>query len=237
MRAGAWLPGGGWCGCDNLAGGHLALAERGYFSANLGYRLSQAAVFPAQIHDCKAAIRYLRAHAAEYRLDPGHIGVWGASAGGHLSALLGTSAGVPELEGDLGHSDQSSAVQCVVDICGPSDLTQMLQGQPELEMLGQIMDQFLGGPLAERLELARLGSPLTHVGPGRPPSRIIHGDCDEVVPLDQSERLDAALREAGVESTLVVVKRGGHGFGPEADPAPEQIQELVIEFFGRHLRP
>lgn len=236
MPAVVWIHGGGWCEGDHTGLENLPLAERGYFSASLEYRLSQEAIFPAQIHDCKAALRYLRAHAEEYRLDPGHIGVWGSSAGGHLSALLGTSAGVAELEGNLGYPEQSSAVQAVVDYCGPTDLTQMLQDQPEIEVLVQIMDQFMGGPLAERLELARSGSPLTYVGPGSAPFLIIHGDCDEIVPLNQSERLDAALRAAGVESTLIVVKRGGHGFGPDVDPTPERLFELGVQFFDRHLK-
>lgn len=232
----AWMHGGGWCGGDHLGDENLPLAERGYFTANIEYRLSQEAIFPAQIHDCKAAIRYLRAHAAQFRLDPAHIGVWGSSAGGHLSALLGTSAGAPELEGDLGYLDHSSAVQAVVNFCGPSDLTQILQGQPEIEVLVEIMDQFMGGPLAERLELARSGSPLTYVGPGSAPFLIIHGDCDEIVPLNQSERLDAALREAGVESTLIYAKGAGHAIGPESDPTPEQLLQMSIEFFDRHLK-
>lgn len=229
-----WIHGGGWCGGDHLAGEHLPLAERGYFGANIEYRLSQEAIFPAQIHDCKAALRYLRGHAEEYHLDPDRIGVWGASAGGHLSALLGTSAGVAELEGDLGHPEQSSAVQAVVNYCGPSDLTQMLAGQPELEMLTEIMDQFLGGPLAERLELARLGSPLTHAGPTSAPFLTVHGERDEIVPFGQAALLHEALRQAGVESTLVPVAKGGHDL--QGEPAPERISQLSIQFFDRHLR-
>ena len=229
-----WIHGGGWCGGDHLAGEHLTIAERGYFGANIEYRLSQEAIFPAQIHDCKAAIRYLRAHAGEYHLAPDRIGVWGASAGGHLSALLGTSAGAPELEGDLGYPEQPSAVQAVVNYCGPSDLTQLLQDQPELEALVQLMDQFLGGSLAERLDLARAGSPLTYVGPASAPFLNIHGTVDEIVPFDQSVRLDAALRAAGVESTLVPVQGAGHDL--QGDPGPEQILELSIDFFDRHLK-
>ena len=100
----------------------MPFVAKGYAVASINYRLSQHAVFPAQIEDCKAAIRWLRANAAKYHLDPDHIGVWGASAGGHLVALLGTTGGVKELEGQGGNLDQSSRVQCVVDWFGPSDL-------------------------------------------------------------------------------------------------------------------
>jgi acetyl esterase/lipase len=231
-----WIHGGGWSGGDHTGTEHLPLAEHGYFSANLEYRLSQEAIFPAQIHDCKAAIRYLRAHADEYGVDPSRFGVWGASAGGHLAALLGTSAHVPALEGDLGHAEQSSEVQAVVDICGPTDLTQVVQAQAEHVIVAEVVDQLLGGPLAEHLELARAASPLAHVGPGSAPYLIIHGELDDVIPLEQSERLEAALRAAGVEATLIRVKGGGHGFGPEAEPNPDQLQELSIQFFDRHLK-
>jgi acetyl esterase/lipase len=231
-----WIHGGGWWEGDHRGLEHLALAERGYFAANIEYRLSQVAILPAQIHDCKLALRYLRAHAEEHRLDPERIGVWGGSAGGHLSALLGTSAGVAELEGEGGYPQQSSAVQAVADYCGPTDLTQMYRGQPEIEILTQIMDQFLGGPVEERLDLARLGSPIEYVSPESAPFLIIHGEADEIVPLEQSVRLDAALRAAGVESELIVVKGAGHGFPPECEPSPEQLLERCVEFFDRHLK-
>lgn len=231
-----WIHGGGWWEGDHRGLEHLALAERGYFAANIEYRLSQEAIFPAQAHDCKLALRTLRAQAQEYRLDPDRLGVWGMSAGGHLSALLGTSAGVAELEGDGGYAEQSSAVQAVVDYCGPTALTQMYRGQPQLEILTQIMDQFLGGPLEQRLDLARLGSPLEYVSPQSAPFLIIHGEADDIVPLEQSVALDAALHNAGVESELIVVKRAGHGFPPECEPAPEQLFERCVEFFDRHLK-
>jgi acetyl esterase/lipase len=231
-----WFHGGGWCGGDHRGEENLSLARRGYFTANVEYRLSQEAVFPAQIHDCKAALRYLRANAAEHGLDPDRIGVWGASAGGHLAALVGTAGWVRELEGDLGNAEYSSAVQAVVDICGPSNLTALPQSPAAYAIIREIVDQFLGGPLAERLDLARAASPVTHVRPTCPPFMIVHGDQDDVVPIGQSEQLHAALTDAGVESALVRVRGGGHGFGPEADPTPERLEEMIFEFFDRHLR-
>lgn len=236
MPAVVWLHGGGWCGGDYRGEENLGLARRGYFTANVEYRLSHEAPFPAQIHDCKAAIRHLRARAVEYGLAPDRIGVWGASAGGHLAALVGAAGRVAELEGELGNGDQPSEVQAVIDICGPSDLPGLSRSAAAYEILRTVVEQFLGGPLAERLELARAASPLAHVTPTCPPFMIVHGDQDDVVPISESEKLDAALREAGVESALVRVRGGGHGFGPEADPTPEQLAEMMFEFFDRHLR-
>jgi acetyl esterase/lipase len=232
-----WIHGGGWTGGDHLGTENLPLAERGYFTANVEYRFSQEAIFPAQIHDCKAALRYLRAHAREYRLDPSRFGVWGASAGGHLAALVGTSAGVAALEGDLGYAEQSSAVQAVVDVCGPTDLTHWIQ-PPVADAAGvtAVLNQLLGGPWTERLEVARAASPLSYVGSGSAPFLVVHGEVDDVVPIDQSERLDAALRATGIQSQLIRVKGGGHGFGPDCDPGPERLLELGYEFFDRWLR-
>jgi acetyl esterase/lipase len=116
-----WVHGGGWAGGSKARTPASRMVQAGFAVAAINYRLSQHAIFPAQIHDCKAAIRWLRAHAAEYRLDPKHIGVWGSSAGGHLVALMGTSNGVADLEGQLGHPEQSSDIQAVVDWFGPTD--------------------------------------------------------------------------------------------------------------------
>ena len=232
----AVVHGGGWCGGDHNTEDHYAYARRGYFAANVEYRLSQEAIFPAQNHDCKAAIRYLRAHAAEYRLNPDKIGIVGSSAGGHLVALMGTAGHVAALEGDLGNAEQASAVQAVVDFCGPTDLTTTPQSGTEFVPLREVVDQLLGGPLAEKLDLARAASPLMHVNPQNPPFLIFHGDMDDVVPLSQSEVLHQALLAAGVDSTFVTVKGGGHGFGPEAIPSPEDIAEMIFEFFDKHLR-
>ena len=141
----------------------MPLVAKGYAVASINYRLSQHAVFPAQIEDCKAAIRWLRANAAKYHLDPDHIGVWGASAGGHLVALLGTTGGVKELEGNGGNLDQSSRVQCVVDWFGPTDLTTM---GGEHDKPDSPVARLIGGPVQENKEKARKASPLTYVEQG-----------------------------------------------------------------------
>lgn len=236
-----WVHGGAWRGGDHHLGGQGAgLAHRGYFVASIEYRLSQEAIFPAQIHDCKAAIRYLRAHAAEYRFNPDRIGVWGGSAGGHLVALMGTSGGVKELEGEVGGNlDQSSKVQAVVDFFGPSDMTTMLsdRGKRVLEQNGMTPEEALiGGPIEQNLEKAKAASPITYVDKDDPPFLICQGDQDPLVPLVQSEKLDKALREAGADCTLIVSKGAGHGFTAESQPTNAQIMEQVLAFLDRVLK-
>src|SRR6185437_13686151 len=162
-----WIHGGGWeAGSrnDQIA---VPLAAHGYAVASIDYRLSQVAKFPAQIDDCKAAIRWLRAHARAYSLDPNHIGVWGASAGGHLVALLGTSGDVKELEGDEGNLDQSSRVQAVCDFCGPTDLLQFqaqaakgpVHNPRNWDAPDSFSSRLIGGSIQENPEKAARANP------------------------------------------------------------------------------
>ena len=207
------------------------LAQQGYFCASVGYRFSQEAVFPAQIEDCKCAIRYLRAHAKQYNINPDRIGAWGHSAGGHLVALLGTAGDAKDLEGKGGYEDQSSRVQCVIDCFGPADFTVIPKGLEGVkqQMTGPVA-QLLGGPVPENPEKAAKASPITYVSKDDPPILIMHGDADPLVPLWQSERFYEALKKAGVDATLHVVKGAGHGFrGPEID-------EVTAAFFDKHLK-
>ena len=147
----------------------VPLIAKGYAVASINYRLSQHAIFPAQIEDCKAAIRWLRANAKKYNLDPDHIGVWGASAGGHLVALLGTTGNVKELEGHGGNLDQPSRVQCVVDWFGPTDFAKMggRQDKPDSPMA-----RLVGGPVRDRKELAAKANPIAYVGKDSAPFLI-----------------------------------------------------------------
>jgi acetyl esterase/lipase len=227
------IHGGGWAGGSKDFRGDLRQIAQGFAYASISYRLSQEATFPAQIHDCKGAIRFLRAHAAEYHLDPGRIGLWGASAGGHLVALLGASAGIEELEGEVGGNlAASSRVQAVCDFCGPTDLLLYfkLGGRKKYGMIIGLVDQLLGGPLGKKRALARLANPLAFVTPQAPPFLIVHGDQDEAVPHQHGVALHEALTKAGVESTLLLLKGMGHFLaGPEIDAA-------VDRFFSRHLK-
>jgi acetyl esterase/lipase len=223
-----WIHGGGWQAGNKESGlGRLApYAQRGYFCATVEYRLSGEAPFPAQIEDCKCAIRFLRAKAKQFQLDPDRIGVWGSSAGGHLVALLGTSAYVKELEGKGGWQDQSSRVQAVCDFCGPTDIAKAgSKGGPK----GAI-GKLLGGDPNEKGELAKLANPLTHVTKEAPPFLIVHGDQDKTVPLGHSEELEAALKKAGVPVRLYVARGQGHGLGGE------EVNAVVREFFDRTLK-
>src|SRR5262249_37667916 len=164
-----------------------------YAAASIGYRLSQHAKFPAQIEDCKAALRWLRANAKKYGLDPDRVGVWGASAGGHLVALLGTAADVKEWDGVGGNTDQSSRVQRVCDRFGPSDFMTIAGKSPRAD---SPVAELLGGPVAENKENAAKASPVTHVSKSSAPFLILHGDEDPTVPVAQSEELADALKKA-----------------------------------------
>ncbi len=225
-----WIHGGAWWAGSKENCPAVPFATKGYAVASINYRLSQHAVFPAQIEDCKAAIRWLRAHSAKYHLDADHIGVWGSSAGGHLVALLGTTGGVKDLEGHGGNLDQSSRVQCVVDWFGPTDMANMGN---QADKPGTPVAQLIGGPVQENLEKARNASPMTYVSKDSAPFLILHGDEDNTVPLHQSEVLADALKKAGVEVELVVVKGNGHG-GPGFNSA--ENRKRIEEFFAKHLR-
>ncbi|MGQ9575436.1 MAG: alpha/beta hydrolase fold domain-containing protein [Thermoguttaceae bacterium] len=226
-----WVHGGAWRGGSKEGCPAVWLVQQGYAVASINYRLSQHAVFPAQIEDCKAAIRWLRAHARPYQLDPGRLGVWGASAGGHLVALLGTSGDVKHLEGKAGTLDQSSRVQCVVDFFGPTDFLQM-RGQHDDPNAPEAL--LIGGPVRENRPKAAQANPITYVTPDDPPFLIIHGEEDRTVPINQSELLHAALTKAGVPSEFVRLAGAGHG-GPGFQ-TPE-VRKKIEEFLQRHLKP
>lgn len=210
-----WVHGGGWQNGSKDRTPALVLLSKGYAVASINYRLSSHAVFPAQIEDCKAAIRWLRAHASDYGYDPNRIAAWGSSAGGHLVAMLGVTGDVKEF--DTGENlNVSSRVQAVVNYYGPSDLLSMdAQSTAISRMKHDAPDspesRLLGGTLQENKEKARRASPITYVSKDDPPMLLVHGDADPLVPLAQSETLLAALKKAGVDASLYVVKGGGHG--------------------------
>jgi acetyl esterase/lipase len=231
-----WVHGGGWQGgskdgCPPLRAGYT---EKGFAVASIGYRLSGDDVFPAQIEDCKAAIRWLRAHVDEYGLDPERFGVWGSSAGGHLVALLGTSGDVEDF--DVGpHLDQSSRVQAVCDYYGPTDFKVFVttpryesharDNSPEAKLIG-------GAVLENPDKVARL-NPTTYASNDDPPFLIVHGDTDGTVPLNQSQLLFDALKEAGVPVHFHTIHGAGHG-GPAFNEPP--IADMVRKFFEKRLK-
>lgn len=223
-----FIHGGAWTSGTKNNCPAVGLTARGYAVVSVEYRLVQEAPYPAQIEDCKAAIRFLRAKAKDYNLDADHIGVWGQSAGGHLVALLGTSGDVKEIEGKVGENlNFSSRVQAVCDWYGPSDLTAMM---PQSSVADAAIGRLLGGTLQQKHDLAVHASPVTYVTKDDPPFLIMHGDQDRTVPLSQSQKLHDVLKKSGVDSTLLVVKGAGHGFkGP-------QITKAVADFFDRNLK-
>ncbi|HEY0380447.1 MAG TPA: alpha/beta hydrolase fold domain-containing protein [Pyrinomonadaceae bacterium] len=233
-----FVHGGGWFeGHRNRGIGPLVhFAERGYLCASVEYRLSGEAKFPAQIEDVKEAVRFLRAKAKEFHLDPERIGVWGQSAGGHLAALLGTSGDVKALEGAGGWRKFSSRVQAVVDWNGPADFLEPVQAKWWAERKDDAFFKLIGGPAEANRDKAVRASPATYATPDDPPFLIMHGDADEVVLLSQSESLHQALKRAGVDSTLDVLKGAGH-FGVDAVmPLPEELAATMDAFFDKNLK-
>jgi acetyl esterase/lipase len=230
-----WVHGGGWRNGSKEGGQAIPFSGRGYAVASINYRLTDVAPFPAQIEDCRAAIRWLRANASKYNIDPRRVGVWGASAGGHLAALLGTSGDVTGWDKVGGNEDQSARVQAVCDFFGPANF--LVENMPgRARTADSPVGRLLGGPVDERKEEARQASPLTYISADDPPFLIVHGDQDKTVAIAQSEMLAEALKKAGVDATFVTVKNGGHGFRTESDPDPTKIREMVLAFFDRQLK-
>jgi len=225
-----WIHGGGWCSGDKALPPGLGLLSRGYVVASINYRLSSEALFPAQIFDCKAAIRFLRAHALEFGVNPDRIGVWGDSAGGQLASLLGTTNGCQQYEGIEGIIGSSSDVQAVCDWFGPSDF---LQATDWSGAGGRAVNLLLGGSPLTSSRVARFASPAAQVGRGKlVPFLIMHGDQDRMVPLHQSQELFERLAGAGVSVRLIVVPHSGHGYGWFRN---RDDLATVYEFFDRWL--
>jgi acetyl esterase/lipase len=239
-----WIHGGGWqSGDKNLNNNSFQLryARNGYVVASLNYRLSGEAIYPAQIHDCKAAIRWLRANAAQYNLDTTRFGVWGSSAGGHLAALLGTTGDVADLEGTVGGNTQySSRVQAVVDWYGPTDFLQMdsqalAQGCAASNHNSATSAESLlvGCPIQTCPDAAQRANPLTFLTPDDPPFFIQHGTADCVVPMGQSQILQTVLQDQGHDSAFATLAGAGHG-GPLFSTESNLVQ--VDSFLQTRLR-
>ena len=226
------ISGGGWRNCSKNSP-PLWLVEAGFAVASIEYRVSGEAIAPANIQDCKAAIRWVRANAAKYHLNAAHIGAFGGSAGGHLAALLAVSSDVPALEGIGGNANVSSTVQAACDFCGPSDLTRI--ARPEIRaafaLLYEVTEKYLGGPVEARTDLAHLVSPLHYVGRPAAPLLICHGEADTVVPVAESIVLYDAMKKVGADVILRTLPGAGHGWDAALTSAD------VIAFFRRTLQP
>lgn len=207
------------------------LAARGYVAATIGYRLAPKHPFPAAIYDVKAAVRFLRAHASEYHLDPTRIGATGGSAGGHLAQFLGVTAGVKQFEGEEGNAEQSSAVNCVVNYYGPSDFTKSYGKSVDA---AEVLPLFLGGNLEQERRKHIVASPLYWVTPEAAPTLCIHGTEDKYVAHEQAEWLVDRLKAAQVEAELLTLPGAGHGFSGED---ARRADEAMFAFFDKHLKP
>jgi len=217
-----WIHGGAWMrGSKDSPPSEFV--EAGFATASVEFRQSVEARFPAQIHDIKAAIRFLRASAAKYGYRTDRIAISGSSSGGHLAALVGVSNGVAALEGKIGdHPGQSSAVQAILDYYGPTNfMTILAQSTPHgLSVRVPALERLIGGRPEAVSELARLASPVEHVDRGDPPLLMFHGDQDPQVPINQSHELEGAYQRAGLPVTFFVVHGAEHG-GPEFfEPEP-----------------
>lgn len=234
-----YLHGGGWRVGDKADGAMRRMARvasLGVAVASANYRLVDEAIHPAQLHDAKAAVRWLRGHGAEYGLATQRVGAWGASAGAHLASMLGLTSGRQEFEGAIGDDlDQSSAVQAVVHWFGQADLlADARRSWLEREILSPPFEgPFLGlADVDDDPSLARNASPLHHVHAGAPPFLVAHGDRDRVIPVSESQALHDALVRMGAESTFVLVGGAGHE-GAEFE-RPDHLR-LTAAFLAAHL--
>ena len=229
-----WVHGGGWAAGDK-SGGNPAklLMGQGYAVAAINYRFSQHAPYPAQLHDCQAAVRFLRANSKKYNLDPDRFGVWGASAGGHLVALLGTTAGVKELDAEP-DSKVSDKVQAVCDWFGPTDLTKLVPPGDA----GNVVAKLVGGPLGEKKGVAKTADPVNYLDADDAPLLIVHGTQDPLVPLSQSVYLYEAAKKAGVPCELIVLEGAGHGDGAFRKGLLDAREAgKTAKFFAKYLKP
>jgi acetyl esterase/lipase len=231
-----YVHGGGWTGGDKRSGEGIRdipeLLARGYLVAAVNYRLAPRYKFPAMIEDVKCAVRFLRANAERFSINPEKIGAWGGSAGGHLVALLGTADATAGW--DVGqYLEQSSRVQAVVDMYGPTDLTVLFEGANP-----RLMEQVFGTS-DRNSETLQKASPVNWVSSDDPPFLILHGERDPLVPVSQSQIFYEKLQAAGVPATFVIVKNAGHGFAPlggPISPSRQELTKMIGDFFDQYLK-
>jgi acetyl esterase/lipase len=233
-----WFHGGGWeRGDKNGSSGARFLAVAGFVTASIYYRLSGEAKFPADIEDCKCAIRYLRANAARYEIDPNRIGIAGASSGAHLAMLVGTADETAGFEGSGGWPRVSSRVKSVVSYYGPTDFRTM--GTDFGARAQAAITKLLGVSFESNPAVYAHASPITYVSPDDPPLLIFHGDGDTLVPFTQSERMREAYLNAGLKVDLVKVGNANHDFEPVSDRplsiSFERIHNMTVDFFKNTL--
>jgi len=238
-----YIHGGGWSGLDKSWCPYpMRLLDQEYAVASINYRLLQeGGAFPANLHDCKAAVRWVRAHATEYGLDGDHIGVWGDSAGGHLAALVGLTGDMSALEGDIGVTGVSSRVQAVCAYFGAMDLCFLAGPDLATSPIAPLLCGLIGAaPLAQHMDKLRAASPITYVSADAPPFLLLHGDVDTLVPVSQSVLLYEALWQAGADVRLHIVHGGDHlDYRRSPTDLPwhaAEVKNLEDAFFYRTLK-
>lgn len=235
-----FVHGGGWIGGDKATTANDWLAEAGFFTASVQYRLTDVAPFPAQIHDVKAAIRWIREHAEEWHVDPEKIAIWGSSAGGHLAALCAVTNGDSWYAG--GEFATSSDVQCAVPICPPTDFLidwYAAGNMPVHDEAEMCLTGLIGGTALQQPELARSASPLWQVSSAAVPQLVIQGGSDDLVPAGQVRAYTSALMQHGADITYLEYPEEGHpvdaGIYLENED-PLGLREIILPFFQWHLQ-
>jgi acetyl esterase/lipase len=234
-----FIHGGGWRGGNRQTYRREIeeAARRGYVAATVTYRLTEPDEaghakhpFPAAVHDVKAAVRFLREHADRYGIAPERIGATGGSAGGHLSLMLGVTDEDDGLEGPTDGDAPGTRVQAVVNVFGPTDMTHL---HATSKGAAPILASFLAGTPDSAADAYRKSSPITYVTKDDPPTLTIHGTADTLVPPDQAELFDQAMKKAGAKHELLLIEGQGHGFRGEANT---KAREAMYRFFDEHLK-
>ncbi len=225
-----FIHGGAWKGGDRKIYHYYTrrFAQKGYAAATISYRLTGEAIYPAAVQDAKCAVRWMRANANEYGIDPNRLVAIGGSAGGHLSMMIGYSDD-PQLEGEGGHQGVSSRVAAVINFYGPVDLTSE-EGQK-----ADVVQKFLGGPYNEKQDIYRQASPFTHLDAKDPPTLVIHGTLDDIVSISQADLLVGRLRELKVPHSYARLEGWPHTLDA-AEPVNQYCQQLMLQFLETNLQ-
>jgi acetyl esterase/lipase len=241
MPLAVFIHGGGWVAGSKKGGLWLGsikdeLNKRGYVVASVDYRLAPKYKWPLFMNDVKTSIRFLRANAKKYQIDPKRVGVWGTSAGGHLVAMLGTTDKKDKLEGDL-YPHESSSVQAVVDMFGPSDMPLLVSERQHVQRANIVFNVELEEKGMTNDVILKQASPVFHVSKKSAPTLIIHGEDDELVHVNQAEVFFDKLKATGVPARMIIVKNGTHGLGgPDIDPSRQELVQTIADFFDQYLK-
>lgn len=236
-----FVHGGGWVQGSKTGGLWLQnvkteLNKRGYVVASVDYRLAPKYKWPLFMNDVKCSIRFLRANAKKYHIDPKHVGAWGTSAGGHLVAMLGTTDKKDKLEGDH-YPHESSAVQAVVDMFGPSDMPLLVSERQHVQRANIVFGVELQEKGMTNDVILKQASPIEHVSKKTAPTLIIQGERDPTVHVNQAEVFFDKLKATGVPARLIIVKNGTHGLAtPDIDPSREELVQTIADFFDQYLK-